>query len=100
MLLVPGGLGLPFPLTERRHMDVCQSNLDKTKRAWAVVNPERTLWNHPYCESFIDKRFGSRGEDWVRILLDKERERLSRKIADQNGRPLVIPIFGDKSRLP
>jgi hypothetical protein len=44
-------------------MDVCQSNLDKTKRAWAVVNPERTLWNHPYCEPFIDKRFGSRGED-------------------------------------
>lgn len=41
----------------------------KTAQAWAEISPDRTLWNHPYTEPFIDKRVGAEaGSDWVQKL--------------------------------
>lgn len=45
------------------------SDREKTSRAWASIAPDRTLWNHPYVETYIARRVGApAGRNWVQHM--------------------------------
>ncbi|WP_316172255.1 class I SAM-dependent methyltransferase [Bradyrhizobium sp. SZCCHNRI3037] len=42
---------------------------EKTSRAWAEIQTDRNLWNHPFTERYIERRVGATGgRNWVQHM--------------------------------